>query len=58
MSLAQQEAAQRAIAALKALATDLRRPRPADITPEEADERTARRIEAIARELERTAHHT
>ena len=58
MSLAQQEAAQRAVAALHALATDLRRPRPADLTPEEADERTARRVEAIARELENTAHHS
>ena len=58
MSLAQQQAAQRAVAALKALATDLRRPRPADLTPEEADERTARRVEAIARELENTAHHS
>ena len=58
MSIAQQQAAQRAIAALKALAIDMRRPRPADWTAEEATERVARRIEEIARELERTAHHT
>ena len=58
MSVAQQEAIAAAIKALLALATDVRRPRPADWTPEESDERIARRVEQIARELERAARHT
>ena len=53
MSIAQQKAITDAIASLLALATDLRRPRPADWTPEAADERTARRIEQIAQKLQR-----
>jgi hypothetical protein len=47
----EQQAIAAAIAALQALAKDIRRPRPIDWTPEEADERTARRIEAIAQKL-------
>ena len=52
MSIAEQEAIQQAVAALQALARDLRRPRPIDWTPEGADEYTARRIEAIAEKLQ------
>lgn len=51
----EQQAIQQAIAALQALAKDLRRPRPSDWTEEEADERTARRIEAIAQKLQADA---
>ena len=52
MSVAQQEAIAAAIKALLALATDVRRPRPADWTPEQSDERIARRVEQIARKLQ------
>ena len=52
MSIAQEQAVAGAIKALMALATDVRRPRPADWTPEEADERIARRVEQIARKLQ------
>ncbi len=52
MSSAEQQAIAEAIDALLALARDLRRPRPRDWTPEEADERAARRIEAIVRKLQ------
>lgn len=55
MSIAEQEAIRQAVAALQALAQDLRRPRPADWTPEGADEYTARRIEAIAQKLQKDA---
>lgn len=52
-TLSQRRAIQEAIDALQALARDIRRPRPADWTPEDADERTARRIEQIAQKLQR-----
>lgn len=52
MTRAQQKAIADAVASLLALATDLRRPRPADWTPEAADERIARRIEQIALKLQ------
>lgn len=55
MSSAEQQAIAEAIDALLALAKDIRRPRPIDWTPEEADERTARRIEAIAQKLQADA---
>ena len=52
-ALSQRRAIQEAIDELQALAKDVRRPRPADWSPEAADERTARRIEQIAQKLER-----
>ena len=55
MSIAEQEAIQRAILALEALARDLRRPRLREWSEEEADERTARRIEAIMQKLQADA---
>lgn len=38
-------------AALLALANDIRRPRPADWTPEEADERIAVQLEKLASQI-------
>lgn len=55
MSIAEQEAIQRAILALEALARDLRRPRLSGWSEEEADEHTAARIEAIAKKLQADA---
>ena len=55
MSIAEEQAIQQAVAALQALARDLRRPRPTDWTPEGADEHTARRIEAIVQKLQADA---
>lgn len=55
MSIAEDQAIQQAVAALRALARDLRRPRPIDWTPEGADEYTARRIEAIVQKLQADA---
>ncbi len=51
----EQQAIQQAVAALLALAKDIRRPRPAEWSDEEADERTAKRIEAIVRKLQADA---
>ena len=55
MSIAEEQAIQQAVAALQALARDLRRTRPSNWTPAEADERTAQRIEAIAQKLQADA---
>lgn len=55
MSIAEEQAIQQAVAALLALAKDLRRPRPSDWTPEGADEHAARRIEAIVQKLQADA---
>lgn len=51
----EQQAIAAAIAALQALAKDIRRPRPIDWTEEEADERAAQRIEAIVAKLQADA---
>ena len=55
MSITEEQAIRQAVAALQALARDLRRPRPTDWTPEGADEHTARRIEAIVQKLQADA---
>jgi hypothetical protein len=39
------------VAALRAMAKDIRRERPADWTPEEADERIARQLERLAAQI-------
>ena len=41
------------IEALQAMAKDMRRPLPADWTPEEADERAAQSLEQLAVQLQR-----
>ena len=51
MSIALRQTVERAVEELEALSRDLRRPRPADWTPEDSDERTAKRLERLAARL-------
>lgn len=51
MSEPLRQAAEQAAGALERIARDVRRPRPADWSQAEADERTAQLLERIAAEL-------
>lgn len=51
MSKPLRQAAEKAAGALERVARDVRRPRPADWSQTEADERTAQLLERIAAEL-------